>query len=196
MATVDLLFEILGCLLEGLLGSTECFHRVAKHALGRLLDTLVQPIDALPCHVLGFFCFPCKAGIQQLTSSLQRFFQSVMLRVSKRIVELSGEQWFSRLGPFDRVTHPFQQCLKILLLPFYRLANLFTGPGISQATRFLVVQFPEFLGNILLLLLQLLSELAQLLDFLFKLVGCPLPEIIPHLLQLSLGSHSAGRCLG
>jgi hypothetical protein len=95
LAAIDFLFQVLGCLLQRLLGAAECFDRVAKHTLGRLLDTLVKPIDTLSRHFLGSLCFPWEAGIKQFACPPECFLQPVMLRVTERIVELSGEERFS-----------------------------------------------------------------------------------------------------
>ncbi len=195
LAAIDFLLEILGSLLQGLFSAAECFDRVTEDTLGCLLDSLVKSLDTLACRFLGFLGFISEASIQQFPGRLECLLQPVMLRVAERIIELPREQWLCRLGPLDRVTHPLQQRLQNFLLLLDRLADLFAWPGISQSTRFLPVQFLEFLGNLLLSFLQLPGRLTQLLHFLFKLVGSLLPEIISQLLQFAFRPYPAGSCL-
>ena len=173
----------------------ERFRLVAQHAFRRLLDALLQFVDAFARLLLRLAGLRNEAAFHQFRRDVEVAVEIILTRLAQRVVELFGQQRFGRLRLLGDLPHVLREVgQRALLLRELRL-QLLPLAGLRQAPPLGFPDGLQLLRDVLLILRQLPRLVAHLAHLFGELLGILFAELIAQLLQLPLRARAGAEGL-
>ena len=176
-------------------GEAQRLDIIAQDAFSRLFHAALESVNVLVRALLERAGLRKKTAVHQLRRQIERFVRVALVGLTERVVKLLRQQRFGALGLFGDAAHFVEEVGQAALL-LRQLTGQFL-PLLRVAQRFVlrVGERFEFLGQLLLFLLEFPGIAAHLPHIVGKPIRALFAKIVGELLQLALGARAGTKRL-